>query len=104
MSAETPFIACLRDVSPQTCQPAAALDVSSRSHHRRGEGEHRAGVPRSSSMKMTGHKTESIYRRHAIVDEVMLREGGEKLAAHHSGVKTVKRTVTRLKSHNRTMR
>ena len=26
-------------------------------------------------MKMVGHKTESIYRRYAIVDEAMLKEG-----------------------------
>lgn len=35
-------------------------------------------------MKMTCHKTESIYRRYAIVDEAMLRESTEKLAAYHS--------------------
>ena len=29
----------------------------------------RAGVPRSVAMKLTGQKTESIYRRHAIVAE-----------------------------------
>jgi integrase len=40
----------------------------------------RAGVPRSTAMKMVGHKTEAIYRRYAIVDEAMLREGAEKLA------------------------
>jgi Phage integrase family len=40
----------------------------------------RAGVPRSVAMRMVGHKTESIYRRYAIVDEAMLREGAEKLA------------------------
>lgn len=33
-------------------------------------------------MAMVGHRTESIYRRYAIVDEVMLREGGAKLAAY----------------------
>ena len=42
----------------------------------------RAGVPRSTAMAMVGHKTESIYRRYAIVDEVMLREGAAKLAAY----------------------
>lgn len=36
-------------------------------------------------MKMVGHKTEAIYRRYAIVDEAMLREGGEKLAAYTAG-------------------
>jgi integrase len=40
----------------------------------------RAGVPRSTAMKMVGHKTEAIYRRYAIVDEVMLREGAARLA------------------------
>ena len=40
----------------------------------------RAGVPRSVAMRMVGHKTEAIYRRYAIVDEVMLREGAAKLA------------------------
>jgi len=39
----------------------------------------RAGVPRSTAMAMVGHRTEAIYRRYAIVDEVMLREGAEKL-------------------------
>jgi hypothetical protein len=33
-------------------------------------------------MAMVGHKTEAIYRRYAIVDEVMLREGAAKLAAY----------------------
>jgi hypothetical protein len=32
-------------------------------------------------MQMTGHVTESVYRRYAIVDEAMLREAGAKLAA-----------------------
>jgi hypothetical protein len=32
-------------------------------------------------MKMVGHKTEAIYRRYAIQDEAMLREGAAKLDA-----------------------
>ena len=32
-------------------------------------------------MKLTGHKTESVYRRYAIVAESDLREAGEKLSA-----------------------
>ena len=38
-------------------------------------------------MKMTGHKTESVYRRYAIVDDAMLREGTAKLAAYAEGVR-----------------
>ena len=38
----------------------------------------RAGVPRS-VMSIVGHKTESIYRRYAIVDEAMQREAAARL-------------------------
>ena len=40
----------------------------------------RAGVSRSVAMKVTGHKTESIYKRYAIADVVSLEEGLKKLA------------------------
>jgi hypothetical protein len=33
-------------------------------------------------MKITGHKTNSMYRRYRIVDEDELREAQEKLQAH----------------------
>jgi hypothetical protein len=36
-------------------------------------------------MAMVGHRTESIYRRYAIVDEAMLREGAAKLSVFHQG-------------------
>jgi integrase len=41
----------------------------------------RAGVPRSVAMARVGHKTESIYKRYAIVDEAMHREAAERLDA-----------------------
>ena len=40
-----------------------------------------AGVPRSVAMKLTGHKTESVYRRDAIADDRDLRVAVEKLDA-----------------------
>ena len=43
----------------------------------------RAGVPRSAAMAMVGHQTESIYRRYAIVDEAMLKDGAALLEQFH---------------------
>jgi integrase len=43
----------------------------------------RAGVPRSTAMKMVGHKTESIYRRYAIVTESDLREAAGRIQTLH---------------------
>ena len=43
----------------------------------------RAGVPRSVAMKLTGHLTESIYRRYAIVSPADLTAGVEKLENLH---------------------
>jgi integrase len=39
----------------------------------------RAGLSRSVAMQLTGHKTESVYRRYAITSEGDLREGVERL-------------------------
>lgn len=44
----------------------------------------RATVPHSVAMKITGHKTEAVYRRYAIVSEADLSEGLKKLAKLHS--------------------
>jgi integrase len=41
----------------------------------------RAGVPRSVAMKVSGHRTESIYRRYAIVAERDIADGLRKVAA-----------------------
>ena len=43
----------------------------------------RAGVPRSIAILLTGHKTESIFRRYAIWREQDLSEGAKKLAVLH---------------------
>lgn len=42
----------------------------------------RAGVRESVAMKITGHKTQSMYRRYRIVDERDLREATERLQEH----------------------
>jgi len=41
----------------------------------------RAGVPRSVATKLTGHKTESVYRRYAIVSDAELRQAAATLAS-----------------------
>ncbi|MCZ6478324.1 MAG: hypothetical protein O6851_08425 [Gemmatimonadetes bacterium] len=43
-----------------------------------------AGVSRSVAMKLTGHKTEAVYRRYAIADSAAFAEGVEKLARLHA--------------------
>jgi integrase len=58
----------------------------------------RAGVPRSAAMTMVRHRTESIYRRYAIADEAMLREGSVKLAALQLAEHTHIRSGTRGKA------
>jgi len=45
----------------------------------------RTGVPRSIAMKMTGHKTESVYRRYAIVCEQDLKEAMQRLTGTFTG-------------------
>jgi hypothetical protein len=45
----------------------------------------RASVPRSVAMKLTGHKTESVYRRYAIVSDADLQEAAHRLAGTFSG-------------------
>lgn len=45
----------------------------------------RAGVPRSVAIKISGHRTESVYRRYAIVCEADLQEAMRRLAGTFSG-------------------
>jgi hypothetical protein len=53
----------------------------------------RAGVSRSVATKLTRHKTESVYRRYAIVAEADLAEGVQKLAHTPSAQGRHARTV-----------
>jgi integrase len=45
----------------------------------------RAGVPRSVAMKLTGHRTESVYRRYAIVSDAELRDATLRLMGKGTG-------------------
>ena len=58
----------------------------------------RAGVPRSVAMKLTGHKTEAVYRRYAIADAASLAEGVEKLARLHASPQEESPKVSSLRS------
>lgn len=62
----------------------------------------RAGIPETIAMRMTGHRTNAVFKRYAIVDEGMLREAGEKLtaalAARGSKVEPVRGKVVALKA------
>jgi hypothetical protein len=40
-----------------------------------------AGVPRSVAMKLTGHKTETVYQRYAIVSDADLQAAAQRLSA-----------------------
>jgi integrase len=58
-----------------------------------------AGVPRSVAMKMTGHKTEHLYRRYAIVSPADLRAAALKLASDNPGDNRVTSLETRRASN-----
>jgi integrase len=53
----------------------------------------RDGVSRSAAMAMVGHKTESIYRRYAIVDAGALRDAAAKIDAAQAVVGTIAGTI-----------
>ena len=65
----------------ETCRKAGAPERSLHDFRRTAvRNFERAGVPRSVAMKLTGHRTEAVYRRYAIVNEADLAEGLKKLA------------------------
>jgi site-specific recombinase XerD len=55
-----------------------------------------AGVPRSVAMAMVGHKTESVYRRYAIVDAKSMRAAAEKLGQLHQQQAQAPRKVVQM--------
>ena len=67
-----------RAACDRACVPGKLVHDLRRTAVRRLE---RAGVPRSVSMRLTGHKTESVYRRYAIVAPADLDVAGARIAA-----------------------
>jgi len=54
----------------------------------------RAGVAEVVAMKITGHKTSSMYRRYRIIDEKEIREAQEKMQEHLSATRESKVAAT----------
>jgi hypothetical protein len=73
------------------------------SARRSGTSNARAS-PAQPRLKMTGHLTEAVYRRYAIVDEAMLREASTKLAALHRGEAAKTSEVSRSANERATIR
>jgi len=51
-------------------------------------------------MKLTGHKTESVYRRYPITDSKALEEGVGKLARMHAEGASERRSVVPIQEAN----
>jgi len=54
-----------------------------------GRPKHGASVSRSVAMKITGHQTESVYRRYAIVSDADLQAATQKLTGTNPGTNTL---------------
>ena|SRR5262245_2117655 len=55
----------------------------------------RARIPRQVAMRLVGHRTESIYRRYAIVSEADVHAAGASLDAIHSAGPIVTKSLQR---------
>src|SRR5262249_28210282 len=62
----------------------------------------RAGVPRSVAMALTGHRTESVFRRYAIVAEGDLAVGVGRLAGLHGQLPHISSTIASVFTIERT--
>ncbi len=88
-----------RTARQKAALPGALVHDLRRSAVRRLE---RAGVSRSVAMKPTGHKTEAVYRRYAIVSETDLAEGVAKLADFHAAERKAASRVVPMRQKSKT--
>ena len=63
----------------------------------------RAGVSRSVAMAITGHKSETIYRRYNIVSASDIREAGQKLARYVEKLATTSKVIPFQQAEKRQM-
>jgi len=83
----------LREAWRRACSKGGLVNKNPHDLRRSAVGPlERARVPRSVAMKLTGHKTEDVYRRYAIVDQTALEDGVARLAQLRSRTSRVRRS------------
>ncbi len=97
-----PWIFCRDDGSPikgyrkawaSACKRAGISKIMHDFRRTAVRNLNRASIARATAMSLTGHKTESVYRRYSIDDEASKREAVMKLAALHAEDRETRKVV-----------